>query len=173
MRRGYSSSRPASSLRPPLAWLPMTSAAFDAKTRTPDLMSEAIDRRLNPWRYPDRASWPSFVLLPVLERARMRVSVARGRALGAWSVLVGRESIYEDDTMDDALERAYWWNQGAKQELRNLTRWLNEADTTDRPQLSDTLFDRAYGAGWDEAVAAMRFRMKFGDAGRSDESGEA
>lgn len=56
----------------------------------------ALDLPSLPHDLADPNPMPTFVLLPVLERARIRTQEARGRLRDAWSVLCGRESIYED-----------------------------------------------------------------------------
>lgn len=87
---------PENGVRKIAAWLPMSSTALDDIMRTPDLMSEAIDRRLNPWRYPD-PQWPRFVLLPRVERARIGAQVVAGRLAAAWRVLAGRTPLSEQE----------------------------------------------------------------------------
>lgn len=75
-------------------------AMEDARV-TQQVVEQMFDRRLRPWLFPDRARWPEFVPLPRLAAFMESARVRRQRIRDAWSVLQGRERIYDPDSDDE------------------------------------------------------------------------
>ena len=74
-------------------WVPTTAEVLAGIS-----LGDLLDSVWHPWKYPDRPSWPEFVLLPRLERARVAVATLRERIDLAVAALRGE---WPDDDWDD------------------------------------------------------------------------
>lgn len=83
------------------AWVPMSvEMVREGDTTFRRLVLTSIDRQMNPWRYPDRNPLPKFEPFAVVvwcRKALAALRVARQRLRDAWSVLTGRETIYDPE----------------------------------------------------------------------------
>lgn len=61
------------------------------------MMASATDIWLHPWKRPDKIDWPEFVPAPRLAAFTERMVERRQRIRDAWSVLRGRDRIYDPD----------------------------------------------------------------------------
>lgn len=85
------------------AWVPMSAAMLEDARGFGDMMAEAADRALRPWRYPDRPKIGSFDLFPRVTSARQAAgrvrhaaTEAHDRVNAAWRTL--RHGRPESDT---------------------------------------------------------------------------
>lgn len=73
------------------ACVPVSRAILDDATLMGAVLHDAVDRYLRPWKYPDRARWPHFILFPRLARLQAWVRRSRERLSLALSSLPERE----------------------------------------------------------------------------------